>query len=241
MEIEEAIILALSEPRNYSNLRMEARKIRRQHEETLSNEGFEEALKRLRDEKIADRKEINGREVEYSLNLKSSNLVKNVIFAIGSIKERSEWVERFTKFIERKANEIDEGRNEFIKMGLKQVVEHDQLHLFVVREYQILAMNLIKFILSMQKATFFFTSKIWNFSFTKKHQLEHQKKYSELIDRLVDASMKLDKASTGSIHTIVRQELAKEMMNNQVDLERAEMLVKNPKLLFYKTLSQAAL
>lgn len=237
MEIEEAIILGLSENRNYSNLCIQARKIRRQNGETLSKEGFNEALKRLRDEKIAIRKKISGREVEYSLNLKLSNKVKNVIYVIDMIKKRIEWVERFTKFIERKANEIDEARNQLTEMGYKELWKDNQEHHFVVREYQTLIMNLIKFTLAMQKITFFFTSKIWDISFTKKHQLQHQKKYSELIDRLVEASIKLDKASADSIHTILRKELTQEMVDNHVDMERAKKLVTDPKLLFYESLS----
>lgn len=237
MEIEEAIILALSEARNYSNLRIESRKIRRQNGKTLSNVGFNEALNRLRDEKIAIRKKISGREVEISLNLKSSNRVKNVIFVIDMIKKRIEWVERFTKFIERKANEIDEARHQLTEFDYWELFKDDQEHHFVVREYQVLIMNLVKFTLSMQQITFFFTSKIWNISFTKKHQLQHQKKYSELIDRLVEASIKLDKASADSIHTILRKELTQEMVDNQVDMERAKKLVTNPELLFYESLS----
>ena len=237
METEHAIILALSEPRNYSNLYKKARIIRKQNGETLSKESFNESLKRLFGDRIVNRKQINGREVSYFLNLEKSTLVKNIIKTISVIDDQISWVEKFTKFVERKADEIEEGRNQLIEMDLEIIIKKDELHHFVVREYQKLAMNLIRLTLSMQKASFFFTSKIWNINFTRKDQLKQQKQYSNIIDRLVEAIQKLDSKSAGTIHTIIRKELAQELTVHSIDMKRAEKLITNPKGLFYESLS----
>ena len=237
MEIENAIILALSESRNFSNLYTEARIVRKQNGETLSRDSFNSALKRLFDDKIVNKKQISGREVLYFLNLEKSALVNNVIYIINVIDDQISWVEKFTKFVERKAEEIDDGRKQLREMGMEFTIKEDKLHLFVVREYQKLAMNLIRLTLSMQKASFFFTSKIWNINFTRKDQLKQQKQYSNIIDRLVDAIQKLDAKSAGTIHTIIRKELAQELLVYDIDMKRAEKLINNPKGLFYESLS----
>jgi len=237
MEIENAIILALSESRNFSNLYTEARIVRKQNEETLSRDSFNSALKRLFDDKIVNKKQISGREVLYFLNLEKSALVKNVIYIINAIDDQISWVEKFTKFVERKAEEIDDGRKQLREMGFEVIVKEDKLHHFVVREYQKLAMNLIRLTLSMQKASFFFTSKIWNINFTRKDQLKQQKQYFNIIDRLVDAIQKLDSKSADTIHTIIRKELAQELLAYDIDMKRAEKLISNPKGLFYESLS----
>jgi len=98
-------------------------------------------------------------------------------------------------------------------------------------------MNLIRFILSMQKASFFFTSKIWNINFTRKEQIKQQKQYSDIIDRLVDAIQKLDSKSASAFYLIIRKELAEEISVNDIDMKRAEKLFSKPKGLFYESLS----
>jgi len=237
MEIEHAIILALSEPRNYSNLCKEARMIRNQNGETLSKEAFNDALKRLHNDEFVNKKQINGREVSYYLNLEKSTLVKNVIHTIKVINEQISWTEKFTGFVERKAEEIDDARKQLKEMGFEIIIKEDKLHHFVIIEYQKLAMNLIRLTLSIQKATFFFTSKIWDINFTKREQQKQQKKYSDIIDRLVDAIQKLDRKSAGVIQTIIRKELAQDMTKNDIDMERAKKLVTDPESLFYESLS----
>lgn len=236
MEIEDSIILALSESMIYSKLRQESRLIRRQYEKSLSNEAFNEALKRLVADKLVNRKKINRREIEYSLNLKLSNHVKKAITSIDTIQERIKWIEMFTKFIERKANEIDEGRNGLIKMGFENF-KTDPIHLFVVREYQTLAMNLIQHALAYMKTSFFMTSGIWNIGFTKKHQVTHQKKFSELVDRLINVINKLNKESAESFHMIIKKELVIDIQRNKVDIKRFEKLKTNPEKFFYESLS----
>jgi len=239
MEIEQAIILALSEPRIYTKLRTEARKIRHQHEKTLSNEAFEEALKRLRDEKIVLRREINGRDVEYSLNHDSSSVVRYVIFASDKIDKKIELLEKFTKSIERKSDEIDKGRKTMIEMGLEDIVKEDKVQHFVVQEYQAFIMELMKFTLSSQKLSFFFTSKIWGTKYpARKHQLQRQKRFSDIIDRLAKSSIKLDKDSAFSVHTIIRKELTDETLLNDLNSERFQKLLTTPpEINYYESLS----
>ena len=236
MEIEDSIIIALSESMIYSKLRQESRQIRLQHGKTLSNEAFNEALKKLVAEKLVNRKKINGREIEYSLNLKLSNHVKKAITSIDTIQDRIKWIEHFIKLVERKANEIDEGRNDLIKMGFKNF-KTDPIHLFVVREYQTLAMNLIKYTLSFMKISFFMTSGIWNIRFTKKHQLTQQKKFSEFNDRLIIALNKLNKKSAESFHIIIKKELVMDVLKNKVDMKKSEKLITKPEQFFYESLS----
>jgi len=237
MEIENAIILALSESRNFSNLYIEARIVRKQNGETLSRDSFNTALKRLFVDKIVNKKQVSGREMLYFLNLEKSALVKNISYIIDVIDDQISWVEKFAKFVERKAGEIDEGRKQLRELGLEVIVKEDELHHFVVREYQKLAMNLIRLTLSMQKTSFFFTSKIWNIYFTRKKQIKQQKQYSNIIDRLVDAIQKLDSKSADTIHTIIRKELSQELLVYDIDMKRAEKLISNPKGLFYESLS----
>jgi hypothetical protein len=238
MNIDEAIILALNEPRNYTNLRREARRIRKDHKESLSNEGFEEAMKRLRKDKVVVKKKISGRELEYSLNQNQSNLVDYVMKLSKGFEEKIEFIERFTKFIERKANEIDEGRKTMIEMGLSEVVKKDKIHHFVIKEYQTTIMELIRFTISLQKTNFFFTSKVWDLEFTKKQQSQITSKYSSLLDRLIMASKKLDKGSSISITSIIRRELSQELTNNNVDLRRLEKLIKQgAEITYYESLS----
>jgi len=121
MEIEHAIILALSEPRNYTNLCKEARTIRKQNGETLSKESFNVTIKRLFADKFVNKKQVNGREVSYSLNLEKSTLVNNIMKIIYKIDDQISSVEEFTKLVEGKAETIDEGRKQIIKLQLKKI------------------------------------------------------------------------------------------------------------------------
>jgi len=225
MEIEEAIILALSEPTNYTNLRRKAQKIRRRHGKTLSNEAFDEALKRLRDEKIVLRKEIDGRTVEYSLNQDTLSVVKYVNYIAKKERKRIEVLEKLTKFIEKRVDKINDHRTFFTKMGdkdtLKAIIPKN-----MVQEFQAFIMELMKYILSLEKLSFFFNSKIWGTSLTKKYQLEHQKQYSDFIDRLAQSSINLDKNFAYAVQTIIRKELTDEAELNTFDPKSYEKLLR---------------
>lgn len=237
MEIEHSIIFALSEPRIYSKLFIEARAIRKGDGETLSKDAFNDALKRLYADEIVKKKNINNREVLYSLDFEKSSTAKKVINVIQKTNAQITKLEKFSKIIERKANEIDEGMQEMKKMGLEDILQQDEKHNFIVREYQKLIMSLIRYILSMQKMTFFYTSKIWRLGFTKKDQLKHQKKYSDIIDRLINSMQKLDNQYAAAIHTIIRKELSQEMIDRLIDEKKAKKLVNSPEDLYYESLS----
>ena len=127
MNIEHAIILALSEPRSHSKLKIKTRQIRRQNNETLSNDGFDAALKRLRNGKITNRKKINGREVEYSLNSDSSKMAKQAISHIENTGKIIEWLEMCTRIIQRRAKVIDKMRKLSKKSGLGEEMKKDKL------------------------------------------------------------------------------------------------------------------
>lgn len=68
MNVQDILIQALNEPRNYTQWYREAVRLRKEREQTLSKATFNEAKKPLESQRLVISKKVNGREKQFSIN-----------------------------------------------------------------------------------------------------------------------------------------------------------------------------
>jgi len=69
LELDDILIQALSQPRNYSEWYITSLNLRRENNETLSRSTFNKSYQRLLEDKIIVSKDINGREKEFQIRV----------------------------------------------------------------------------------------------------------------------------------------------------------------------------
>jgi len=100
MEFEQDILVALSEPRNFSRLYHKTAKLRKQTNQTLSRESFNKALKRLVEDQIVTKKKITGREVEYSIDFRKAGDLGKKLLLDKAEDDSLTWFEERFKLLE---------------------------------------------------------------------------------------------------------------------------------------------
>jgi len=198
MEIERAIIESLTEPRNYTSLFLEAYKLRRERNLGLSKEDFNNALRRLVDEKIVIRESINKREKKFSLNLESiGQQGKNLLSILGEEDAKIDKIQALTKEIENEINYLSKNKISHRKKHVRKVLE--------------LITNILLILLGRQKLTVFLLDTSWSFPFTRREIKFQQQKCQKLIKRLSFAAEKLDKQGSATILLTIFRKIQNEI------------------------------
>ena len=186
MEIEQSIVVGLSESRNYSKLYHETVKIRRQANQTLSKESFNNALKRLVEDKIVTKKKVTGREMKYFLDLKKAGYLGKQLLLDTYEEDSLTWLEERLKILEENIDEIKKLRKNSSSNNEKKKVKD----LTIVHKKIILV--LLKGALISQKKVFL----QWSIEFPPKsnrRRLQTQlRRYYIIINVLARLLVKLD-------------------------------------------------
>lgn len=183
MEVEKAIVLSLSEPRNYTQLFTEARQLRKEYGGSLSKDTFNKSLKNLQQGKIVARNDKDGREVIYTLKLDSVGIAGKNAVLMPQEDKKIERLENMIKSVESMYQKIDDGRKNKKRIKIK-----------IIHAVQILIMNLISLIMAYQKNSFFLANWSTDTPATKERFYKQQDIFADHLKNLSAISMKLDKS-----------------------------------------------
>jgi len=219
MQVEKAIVLSLSEPRNFTQLFSESRKLRKEYGESLSRDTFTKSLKSLRNGKVVNRGEPKGREVIYTLNLDEVGRAGKATVLLPQEDQKMEWLKKIIGSLDPMYKKILNHRGKKDAKTKKKI-----------EGFQILLMNVISLIMAYQKNSFFKSNWYDPTTVIGSRYKAQNKKFSQLVNRLSEMSMTID-PSVGIITFLLLGEEA----SNQIDSSYKIMMFdfkRNEKYLF---------
>ena len=199
---EQAIILSLNEPRNYSKLYEESRKCRKSENQTLSRETFDRALKNLVFDGFVSKKDLDGRTKQYSLNsTEDTEETKQIFFKFN--KELKQKIVRFEKIL--------------LKMDLKQAKSSSKKR----KQYEVIFAQIFLLCLEYQKRLFFFIHMPFPNTSLEKIISDEQSRIGKMLTTLPTLLPNISPNSFDTVAGAMRFVIDDDIARNEEGLEKS--------------------